>query len=82
VAPALRPLTNEALHWTGALPGGPEDKAREEIDRQLEATGWVLQYKNQLNLGAGVGVAVQSAMSSTIACATLRGREISIAASR
>jgi type I site-specific restriction endonuclease len=42
------------------LPVGPEDKAREEIDRQLEATGWVLQDKDQLNLGAGVGVAVRN----------------------
>ena len=39
---------------------GPEDKAREEIDRQLEATGWLLQDKDQLNLGAGVGVAVRN----------------------
>ena len=39
---------------------GPEDKSREEIDRQLEVTGWVLQDKHQLNLGAGVGVAVRN----------------------
>ena len=34
------------------LPAGPEDKAREQIDRLLEATGWVLQDKDQLNLGS------------------------------
>ncbi len=39
---------------------GPEDKARAEIDRQLEAAGWVLQDKDQLNLGAGLGVVVRN----------------------
>jgi type I restriction enzyme R subunit len=42
------------------LPGSPEDKAREGIDRQLEATGWLLQDKDQLNLGAAVGVALRN----------------------
>ena len=41
------------------MPQGPEDKVREEIDRQLEATGWVLQDKDQLNLGAALGVVVR-----------------------
>ena len=39
---------------------GPEDRAREEIDRLLLAVGWVLQDKDQLNLGAGCGVAVRN----------------------
>ncbi|MDR3585188.1 MAG: DEAD/DEAH box helicase family protein [Desulfosporosinus sp.] len=37
----------------------PEQKARDEIDKQLFACGWVLQNKGQINLFAGVGVAVR-----------------------
>ena len=50
------------------MPAGPEDKAREELDRQLEATGWILQDKDQLNLGAGVGIAVREFPLSTGPC--------------
>src|SRR5258708_2186327 len=38
---------------------GPEDKARAEIDRLLAAAGWVVQDKDELNLGAALGVAVR-----------------------
>ncbi|MFA5195466.1 MAG: DEAD/DEAH box helicase family protein [Bacteroidales bacterium] len=37
----------------------PEQKARDNIDKQLIACGWVVQNKEQLNLGAGIGVAVR-----------------------
>ena len=37
----------------------PEQKAREEIDRQLEAAGWKVQNKDELNISAGPGVAVR-----------------------
>jgi type I restriction enzyme R subunit len=37
----------------------PEDAARQNIDRMLEASGWVLQDYKDLNLGAGFGVAVR-----------------------
>ncbi len=37
----------------------PEDKAREKIDALLTAAGWVLQDKDALNLGAGLGVIVR-----------------------
>lgn len=37
----------------------PEAKAREKIDARLTESGWVVQDKNQLNLGAGQGVAVR-----------------------
>ena len=37
----------------------PEDKARSLIDRQLRACGWLVQSKADLNLGAGLGVAVR-----------------------
>ncbi|AQT68227.1 Type-1 restriction enzyme R protein [Anaerohalosphaera lusitana] len=37
----------------------PEEWARKLIDEQLKAAGWVIQDRNQLNLGAGIGVAVR-----------------------
>jgi type I restriction enzyme R subunit len=35
----------------------PEEQAREKIDQLLDAAGWQVQDRNQLNLGAGRGVA-------------------------
>jgi type I restriction enzyme R subunit len=37
----------------------PEDRARSAIDRRLGACGWLIQSKSDLNLGAGLGVAVR-----------------------
>ncbi len=37
----------------------PEQIARDNIDRQLIACGWVIQDKKSINLGAGTGVAVR-----------------------
>jgi type I restriction enzyme R subunit len=37
----------------------PEDKARVQIDAQLEAAGWDVQDLDKLNLGARLGVAVR-----------------------
>ncbi len=37
----------------------PEAKARQPIDQKLEQAGWVIQDMQQLNLAAGVGVAVR-----------------------
>jgi len=37
----------------------PEQKARDEIDRQLLACGWVIQPKTKINLSAALGVVVQ-----------------------
>lgn len=36
-----------------------EARARQEIDRQLAAAGWVVQSQDRLNLAAGLGVAVR-----------------------
>lgn len=36
----------------------PEQKARDNIDKQLISCGWIIQNKNQINLFAGTGVAV------------------------
>ena len=37
----------------------PEQKAREKIDKLLEASGWSIQDYKDLNLGASLGVAVR-----------------------
>ncbi len=37
----------------------PEEKARERIDRLLEAAGWAVQDIRKLNLGTSLGVAVR-----------------------
>jgi type I restriction enzyme R subunit len=37
----------------------PEALARLEIDRQLEAAGWLLQHRNEMNLAAGNAIAVR-----------------------
>ncbi len=36
-----------------------EQKARQQIDRQLEQAGWIVQDYRQMNITAGVGVAVR-----------------------
>ena len=37
----------------------PEDRAREDIDRQLTAAGWVVQDPNAVDLHAARGIAVR-----------------------
>lgn len=37
----------------------PEQIARDNIDRQLIACGWIIQSKSKINLNAGIGVAVR-----------------------
>ncbi len=37
----------------------PEQKARDTIDRQLQASGWMVQDNNKINLQAGTGIAVR-----------------------
>ena len=36
----------------------PEEKARQQIDDQLQAAGWTVQTRDEANLGAARGVAV------------------------
>jgi len=43
----------------------PEAKARQQIDRKLEQSGWVIQDNKQLNLGAATGVAVRECPTDT-----------------
>ena len=37
----------------------PEEKARQEIDGQLEECGWIVQDHKAINIGASIGVAVR-----------------------
>ena len=37
----------------------PEELARRQIDKMLEESGWILQDYGELNLGAGLGIAVR-----------------------
>jgi hypothetical protein len=37
----------------------PEARARERIDALLTAAGWVIQDREEMNLGAALGVAVR-----------------------
>ncbi len=37
----------------------PEDKARQDIDRQLQECGWIVQDHKAMNITAGPGVAVR-----------------------
>ncbi|WP_176307975.1 type I restriction-modification enzyme R subunit C-terminal domain-containing protein [Burkholderia ambifaria] len=43
----------------------PETKARQQIDQKLEQAGWVIQDMKQLDLSAGVGVAVREYPTET-----------------
>lgn len=46
----------------------PEERARQLIDAQLVAAGWVIQDRDELNLGAGLGVAVREYPLATGPC--------------
>ena len=37
----------------------PEQLARDKIDQLLKESGWIVQNKNEINLGAGLGVAIR-----------------------
>jgi type I restriction enzyme R subunit len=43
----------------------PEEKAREKIDKLLEAAGWVIQDFENLNLGASLGVIIREFQMKT-----------------
>jgi type I restriction enzyme R subunit len=46
----------------------PEEKARSLIDAQLQAAGWVIQNRDEMNLGAGLGVVVREYPLATGPC--------------
>ena len=37
----------------------PEQRARQQIDRQLDQAGWIVQDHRQMNISAGLGVAIR-----------------------
>jgi hypothetical protein len=37
----------------------PEQLSRDKIDNQLIACGWIIQNKSNINLAAGLGIAVR-----------------------
>ncbi|HUA65159.1 MAG TPA: hypothetical protein VME24_04880 [Alphaproteobacteria bacterium] len=43
----------------------PEEKARQAIDGQLVACGWVVQAKDKVNLSAAKGIAISELSFST-----------------
>lgn len=43
----------------------PEEKARQQIDTQLEAAGWTIQDMAEMNLGASLGIAIREFSLST-----------------
>jgi type I restriction enzyme R subunit len=43
----------------------PEQKARQKIDQQLDQCGWIVQDYRQMNISAGLGVAVREFPLST-----------------
>jgi type I restriction enzyme R subunit len=47
------------LFYEGLMPIGPEDIAREQIDRMLVSAGWAVQDAKEVNLYAKKGVAIR-----------------------
>lgn len=43
----------------------PEDQARAEIDAKLSACGWIVQNRDEMNLAAGIGVAIREFQTAT-----------------
>ena len=39
----------------------PEQRARQQIDLLLQQSGWIVQDRSEINLSAGLGVAVREA---------------------
>lgn len=50
----------------------PEQKARQEIDRQLTQAGWLVQSRRELNITAGPGVAIREFPLKSGFASTLR----------
>jgi type I restriction enzyme R subunit len=57
-----------AVSTQSAFVPTPEQKARQLIDAQLEAAGWVIQDRDEMNLGEGLGVAVREYPLATGPC--------------
>jgi len=42
----------------------PEDRARQDIDRQLGQCGWVVQDKGQMNISAALGIETRTGIET------------------
>ena len=67
IAPHFRCASKPAWTVSVAMPS-PEQKAREQIEAQLSAAGWVVQYREDMNLGASLGIAVREYPLATGPC--------------
>ncbi len=55
-------MNNQAIYLlknNNSINQNPEQIARDNIDKQLTACGWIIQDKKKFNLSAGVGVAIR-----------------------
>ena len=43
----------------------PEERARQDIDKQLKKANWVIQDRSNINLGAGPGIAIREFQTKT-----------------
>ena len=43
----------------------PEERARQQIDTLLVQCGWIIQNRSEVNLSAGIGVAIREARLET-----------------
>ena len=50
----------------------PEQESRQDIDRQLVQTGWIVQDYRDMNISAGPGVAVREFPLPAGPCRSLR----------
>ena len=46
----------------------PEQIARDKIDTMLDASGWIVQPKDKINLNAGLGIAVTEYQTDSWPC--------------
>ena len=54
------------MHFSASgAPLKPEERARQKIDQLLEAAGWIVQSRQNLNLGSGIGIALRELPSPT-----------------
>jgi len=55
----LKFLSISILILVVSMNQNPEQLARDRIDEQLTACGWIIQGKKTFNLGTGVGFAIR-----------------------
>jgi len=56
---AFEAAVDAAIRYSDSHMPKPEEKARQRIDELLGQAGWVIQDRDQMDLGAALGVAVR-----------------------